>query len=52
MESKDPFSKIEDKNGIIIYNHKPKYTDVLSEETNYVMLKLLQGVVDKGTEKG
>ena len=49
----DPFfiSKIEDKNGIIIYNHKPKYTDVLSEETNYVMLKLLQGVVDKGTGK-
>ncbi len=49
----DPFfiSRIEDKNGIIIYNHKPKYTDVLSEETNQVMLKLLQGVVDKGTGK-
>jgi len=47
----DPYfiSKIEDKNGIIIYNHKPKYTDVLSEETNHVMLKLLQGVIDKGT---
>ncbi len=49
----DPFfiSRIEDKNGIIIYNHKPKYTDVLGEETNHVMLKLLQGVVDKGTGK-
>ena len=49
----DPFfiSRIEDKNGIIIYNHRPKYTDVLSEETNHVMLKLLQGVVDKGTGK-
>jgi len=49
----DPFfiSRIEDKNGIIIYNHTPKYTDVLSEETNHVMLKLLQGVVDNGTGK-
>jgi len=41
--------KIEDKNGIIIYNQKPEYKDILSEEINYVMLKLLQGVVDKGT---
>ena len=41
--------KIQDKNGIIIYNAKPKYIDILSEEINYVMLKLLQGVIDKGT---
>ena len=41
--------KIEDKNGIVIFNHKPNYKDILNEETNYVMLKLLQGVVDKGT---
>ena len=41
--------KIEDKNGIIIYNQKTEYKDILSEEINYVMLKLLQGVVDKGT---
>lgn len=41
--------KIEDKNGIVIFNHKPNYKDILNEEVNYVMLKLLQGVVDKGT---
>ncbi len=41
--------KIEDKNGIVIYNNKPKYKDILSEEINYVMLKLLQGVIDRGT---
>ena len=41
--------KIEDKNGIVIFNHKPNYKDILNEETNYVMVKLLQGVVDKGT---
>ena len=42
-------NKIEDKNGVVIYSHKPEYTDVLNEEANYVMLKLLQGVIDKGT---
>ena len=42
-------NKIEDKNGVVIYSHKPEYRDVLNEETNYVMLKLLQGVIDKGT---
>jgi len=42
-------NKIEDKNGVVIYNQKPDYKDVLNEETNYVMLKLLQGVVNKGT---
>jgi len=41
--------KIEDKNGIVIYNQKLEYKDILSEEINYVMLKLLQGVIDKGT---
>ncbi len=42
-------TKIEDKNGIVIFNQKPEYKDILSEEINYVMLKLLQGVIDKGT---
>ena len=41
--------KIEDKNGIVIFNNKPNYKDILNEEINYTMLKLLQGVVDKGT---
>lgn len=41
--------KIEDKNGIVIYNQKPNYKDILSEEINYVMLRLLRGVIDNGT---
>ena len=34
---------------MVIYSQKPEYKDILNEETNYVMLKLLQGVVNKGT---
>jgi len=42
-------SRIEDKNGTILYQHKPKSQDVLSHETAYVTLKLLEGVTQYGS---
>lgn len=40
---------IEDKNGTILYQFSPKTKDVLSEETAYVTVKLLQGVTEGGS---
>ena len=42
-------SRIEDKNGVVLqqFGNTPK--EVLSEEKNYIMVKLLQGVIDKGS---
>ena len=37
-------TKIEDKNGTIVYQSKPNTKDVISEESSYVTLKLLEGV--------
>ena len=42
-------TRIEDKNGNIISSFSPKVEEVLSEETAYLMLDLLQGVVKTGT---
>lgn len=40
---------IEDKNGTILYQFKPKTRDVLSEETAYVTVKLMEGVTQYGS---
>ena len=42
-------TKIEDKNGTIVYQSKPETRDVLSEESSYVTLKLLEGVTKFGS---
>ena len=42
-------TKIEDKNGTIVYQSKPNTKDVLSEESSYVTLKLLEGVTKFGS---
>ncbi len=42
-------SRIEDKNGTILYQHNPKSQDVLSHETAYVTIKLLEGVTKYGS---
>lgn len=40
---------IEDKNGTVLYQFKPETRDVLGEEESYVIVKLLQGVVESGS---
>jgi len=42
-------TKIEDKNGIVIANFNSVSREILSEEKNYIMIKLLQGVVNMGS---
>ena len=42
-------TKIEDKNGTIIYQSKPNTKDVISEESSFVTLKLLEGVTKFGS---
>ena len=42
-------TRIEDKNGRVLEEFSPTSNEVLSEEKAYVMLKLMQGVVDQGT---
>jgi len=42
-------TRIEDKNGNVISRFTPKIEEVLSEETAYLMLDLLQGVVRTGS---
>ncbi|MGX1023004.1 penicillin-binding protein 1A [Psychroflexus sp. MBR-150] len=42
-------SRIEDKNGTVLYQHKSKTQDVLSYETAYVTVKLLEGVTQYGS---
>mgnify|MGYP005841923427 FL=1 len=41
--------KIEDRNGNIIYQSRPKHREVLSPQTTYLMNSLLQDVVNRGT---
>lgn len=43
--------RIEDKNGSIIYQHLPETRDVVSEETAYVTVNLLEGVTKFGSGK-
>ena len=42
-------NRIEDKNGNVITRNVQKQREVISEKTSYLMLKLLEGVVRKGT---
>ena len=42
-------SRIEDKNGTILYQHVPETRDVLSEEAAYVTVNLLEGVTQFGS---
>ena len=42
-------TKIEDKNGIVIASFTSNSREVLNEEKNYIMIKLLQGVVNIGS---
>jgi penicillin-binding protein 1A len=44
-------TRIEDKNGTILYQFQPESRDVLSEEVAYVTINLMQGVVDGGSGK-
>lgn len=41
--------RIEDKNGTVLYQFTPETRDVLSEETAYVTVKLMEGVVQSGS---
>jgi penicillin-binding protein 1A len=45
-------TRIEDKNGNVISKFTPKIEEVLSEQTAYLMLNLLQNVVVRGTARG
>lgn len=44
----EPFlvSRIENKNGAVIYQHQPKENTVMSPEAAFNMVRMLQGVVD------
>lgn len=42
-------TRIEDKNGTVIFQAAPVTKDVLSEESAYVTLKLLEGVTEAGS---
>ncbi len=41
--------KIEDKNGTVLYNQVPQTTEALSEQTAYVMVKMMEKVTQIGT---
>ncbi|MFV0531019.1 MAG: penicillin-binding protein 1A [Flavobacteriales bacterium] len=45
--------RVEDKDGRILYEHKPKTHEVFSEEVAYAMIKIMRGSADhpKGTSK-
>ena len=43
------FTRIEDKNGNVVERFIPEQQEAMSEETAYLMLEMLQGVVNKGT---
>jgi penicillin-binding protein 1A len=41
--------RIEDKNGVVLYNKKPRVVPAMNEEVAYVMTRMLEGVVKAGT---
>ncbi len=43
--------RIEDRDGNIVYQHIPKYKEVLSEETAYIMADMMKSSIDYGTGK-
>jgi penicillin-binding protein 1A len=45
-------TRIEDRNGNVISNFTPHIEEVISEDQAYLMLNLLQGVVNEGTAIG
>ncbi|HLF52489.1 PBP1A family penicillin-binding protein [Flavobacterium sp.] len=42
-------TRIEDKNGVVIYEPIPESHDVLNKDIAYAIIKLLQGVTEEGT---
>jgi penicillin-binding protein 1A len=44
-------TRIEDKNGTVLYQFAPESKDVLSEEVAYVTLNLMEGVTQAGSGK-
>lgn len=42
-------TRIEDKNGNILYERKPRVVQAINEQTAYVMTYMLKGVVEEGT---
>jgi len=42
-------SRIEDKNGVVLENFSSNSVEVLSGEKNYIMVKLLEGVINRGS---
>jgi penicillin-binding protein 1A len=45
-------TRIEDKNGTVLYQFQPESRDVLSEEVAYVTVNLMEGVVQGGASGG
>lgn len=41
--------RIEDKNGNVLYDNKPRVVQALEEQAAYVMTYMLKGVIDEGT---
>ncbi|MBC7915622.1 MAG: penicillin-binding protein [Pyrinomonadaceae bacterium] len=41
--------RIEDKNGVLLYEKKPQVREVLNPQVAYVMVDMLKGVVQQGT---
>jgi penicillin-binding protein 1A len=42
-------TRIEDKNGTVLYEYVPETKDVLSKEVSYAMVNLMQGVTEGGS---
>jgi len=42
-------TKIEDKNGNVLESFSPQKNEAISEQTAYLMINLLEGVINKGT---
>ncbi|MCL2413302.1 MAG: penicillin-binding transpeptidase domain-containing protein, partial [Bacteroidales bacterium] len=42
-------TRIEDRNGVVIYRSVPEQNEAMSERTAYLTLRLMQGVVEGGT---
>jgi penicillin-binding protein 1A len=42
-------TRIEDKNGNVLFEKKARKVDALSEQTAFLMLYMMRGVIDKGT---
>ena len=44
-------SYIEDKNGVVLYDNFPEKRDVISKESAYITVNLMEGVIDEGSGK-